>query len=346
MVRFILSVFISLLFTLINLSAQSPNCGDAEEISCETSSSGDLRTEDNNFSRSHYSNCANFSASQHFNGGDKIYRFTKNNASEVITIRLDHGNNTNLSLFVMTCNSDTDVSAVTCIGRGQNFPNSNHPQGEEWSDNGALDAGDYYIIIDAVFVNREAPFTLSLECSGECDDVEQIYCGETINATTSGQINNYHADDYNNCHSSNRSFNGLDRVFKFERYSSTDINYITLWRNNAHEDLDIFVFDACDGTCIAKSTNPSSSFGRNVEVISLRDYPEGEYFIIVDGPSTNHAGSFNLSLSCEGLYCEDAISLECNIPVDGDNSGLYNASSAYTGNCVEASWSSRDFYLG
>ena len=147
-----------------------PLCGQAEFLTCGAKEEGDLRQENSNFNRHHYSHCANYSPNLPFDGGDKTYRFTKSDRSDVVTIEMKHDQSTNLTMHIMSCDFTTDPSTI-CIGKGSNVPNNNHPTGERWTDNGTLDAGDYYIVVDASKPSREAPFAISIKCENECIDL-------------------------------------------------------------------------------------------------------------------------------------------------------------------------------
>jgi|GEM_PF-3415644 len=175
--------------------------------------------------------------------------------------------------------------------------------------------------------------------SGECDcSIGDIECGETKTYSTINSGNNINAQDLS-CVSS--GYAGNDLIVKFERTSSYVTNWITLW-NYSREDIDIFIVDECssepnfDGTftCLEQSTNVDrncSSGPLNYEAIEFSGYPAGTYYIIIDGKSSNDTDNqIFLSLSCEGLDCNNNITLTCNNPINSNNNTANRTSNYYS----------------
>ena len=190
-----------------------------------------------------------------------------------------------------------------------------------------LGPGVYYLIVDTDG-QEESNYTIAMSCGGgDCD--EEIFCGETKTLTTAGSGNDIVS---NNCRPG--TFQGDDMVVKFEHFSGV-VNWVTLW--NTNRDLDIFLFSDCpyttsNPTCLGWSTNSErtcSSGSLNYETIVLDENdPPGTYYILVDGKTSTDIGTFNLSLSCEGLFCDDDDPLECGLNI-GDTSDDPNLSSNY-----------------
>ncbi len=208
-----------------------------------------------------------------------------------------------------------------------------------------LSGGRYYLVVDT-----DGPiasnYTITMECNQNnlCSNAIDIFCGETLTRTTIAQSNDFTISDYSSCYSSNNNFNGRDIVFQFERFSFGEISYITL--ESGTEDLDLFILDECTSglNCIdfsvrsitcsgTQSLDQCYPSGINVDVVEIRDRPAGTYYIVIDGFNNSQEGTFNLTLSCEGLDCSNATPLTCNTTVTGTNVGAHNGSSAYDLEC-------------
>ncbi|NNL91085.1 MAG: hypothetical protein HKO66_02510, partial [Saprospiraceae bacterium] len=179
-----------------------------------------------------------------------------------------------------------------------------------------------------------------------------LECGETKTYSTSSSNNDHDYQDYS-CVGS--GYNGNDLVIKFERTSSYVTNWITLW-NYSREDIDLFVLDDCYGNynsasdtpyinCIASSTNNDrncSSGPLNYEAVEISGYPAGTYYIVIDGKSSSDASNqIFVSLSCEGLDCDDNTTLTCDNPITSHNN-TPNRTSNYYG-CYNPSGGCYDF---
>lgn len=176
-----------------------------------------------------------------------------------------------------------------------------------------------------------------------CNDAEYISCGETYYRSTINASNDFDIADYEDCiPSTSSSFNAGDYIFSFYRSFYDETNYITLdYFGGA--DLDIIVLSECSGSSIICTPDLYSTDGvgtypanRNVEVLEIKDWPAGEYFIVIDGYQAGQEADFALSLSCEGLYCEGADPIWCDDPIFGSiEPWESNQSSAYSLNCFE-----------
>jgi hypothetical protein len=115
-----------------------------------------------------------------------------------------------------------------------------------------------------------------------CAGAQPIYCGEPVNGSTVGGVNN--VTTYG-CNSWNES--GPEKVFILQ---TTEPGTITASLSNLTADLDVIILDACSETnCLAEGNN----------VASIPNASPGMYIIVVDG-YFGVAGNFTLTVTCNG----------------------------------------------
>jgi len=272
-----------------------------------------------------------------YDGGEDIVRIEVTSVPATILL---NNLNSDLDLFIYGDCSNGLAFLTNCV---------------EFSRNSSINdevivvnnTGTYWAIIEG-FQGANSAYTLSLVCPNTCNNAEEIYCGETLIRNTLNDSNDFNIFDYSSCYSSSNNFSGSDMIFQFERYSFSQVNYITL--QSGQEDLDIFILDNCspNSNCIdfsvrsvtcgsGQSLSSCYPSGTNVDVVELVNYPAGTYYIVIDGFNSQQAGPFSLSLSCEGINCQGATPIGCNAVVTGSNVGSYNGSSAYDTECFTPS---------
>ena len=147
-----------------------------------------------------------------------------------------------------------------------------------------------------------------------CEKAIPIQCGDFLSGETNAQSTN-NIDQYN-CGSS--TFEAPEQVYVIHKATVGDLQ-IGLEIITENIDLDIFLLDGnCNRiNCLYASKSDNSR--SNNEGIIYEDAPIGTYYIVVDGQYETAIGSYNLEVSCGYLQCQDAISLECGVPYQGNN---------------------------
>lgn len=197
--------------------------------------------------------------------------------------------------------------------------------------------GSYLIVADwtptnTADLNGGIEFELQAWCGDPCADAETLQCGVTKSSTTIGQSNQFNAGDYTTCYSGSLGYNGPDRVFKIVKPSNQGNLMINLFSPGS-SDLNVFVFDACGGPCLARGATLANT---NLEYVIDVDPPlqAGTYYIVVDGATNTTGYNFSLTVTCGDLDCSNAIEIGCGETIVGlSNQNGQNNTSIY--NCTD-----------
>ena len=147
-----------------------------------------------------------------------------------------------------------------------------------------------------------------------CGKAIPIQCGDFLSGETNAQSAN-NIDQYN-C--SSATFEAPEQVYVIHKATVGDLQ-VGLEIITENLDLDIFLLDGnCNRiNCLYASKSDNST--SNNEGIIYEDAPIGTYYIVVDGQHETAIGSYNLEVSCGYLQCQEAVSLECGVPYQGNN---------------------------
>ncbi len=152
------------------------------------------------------------------------------------------------------------------------------------------------------------PFVANSQTANNCNTVANLNCGQTINSSTAGGVNDFTIADFN-CHSSGNLFNAEDKVYKIT--PAVTGNY-EIKLTGLSKDLDLFLLrSSCtNGLCIGKSTLPDN----NNEKITANLKDDSTYYLVVDGYAASQVGSFTLSLTCPEVdSCGEIETLVCGL---------------------------------
>ena len=306
--------FICLIISGVTSTIEAQACGGTP-LDCDQTRSGDLRNETNNYNRNSYSNCT--SSSSQFDGAEKVYNFYKDNTNDEITIRLNHGSETNLTLFIMECVSGEGYF-LRCLGQGDNFSVNGTIRGETWTDNGTLPTGFYYAIVEAADPSREAPYSISYECnstSPNCHEATHINCEQTWNGDLRTEDNNFDINHFQSCGNYNVDFSGGDKIYRFT--VSTSGENLTFTMNHGSQNLSMFLIRCTSSEggfnvqCLTRGDNFPSDTNPQGEIIS-GTFNSGTYYIVIESADQNRESAFSLTMSCQTLDCSDYRDVDCN----------------------------------
>lgn len=156
-----------------------------------------------------------------------------------------------------------------------------------------------------------------LECgspSSPCDNAETLQCNVPEWGNTERESNNFTAADYRSCYSTNSSFNGNDKLYKFTLNRTTRVS-VRLSQLSA--DLDIFLLNNCEPVrCTGYSVNSYNSSESIQATLAA-----GTYYVIIDGYESGENGNYRLDLQCEENQtesCPQAVAITCGRTVSGN----------------------------
>jgi hypothetical protein len=269
-------ILLALLFTSIfpltgsEFVLASGTCQPMDTISCGGVDSASTVGLVNNITTY---NCSSWDES----GPEYVYSFVPQGNGQVT-----------VSLSNLIADLDVFVLEGTC---GQN---SCITFGDSSATFGAVAGTQYYIVVDG-FAGASGSFTLEMTCSGWCEAMENIICGQIAIGDTQGWANNI--TTYN-C--TNWDESGPEYVYSFVPQGN---GQVTATLSNITTDLDVFVLEGTCGqdSCIAYG-NSSATFNAASGT---------QYYIVVDG-FAGASGSYALEITCIDL---------CEVKLAGDING-------------------------
>ena len=281
-----------------DIKPPSLDCSDAEELHCGDRHEGSTKWAKNDFYSSHYS-C--FDTYNSYDGPDNIYKIHKSHKSEKLQISLITDSKS-MDMFLLShCSGGT----FKCVEIGKE-----HKKGQFIFDNGRLDAGDYYIIIDGRYSYTEEDYTLVVDCyEADFDNAKELKCDEPlVNYNLSNGTNN---QSIYSCTggADNNPYVGNEAVFYFDLDADRDVE-IKMSNMSPVSGVDIMLFQEKHGRikCIATGE-------RNLSTKVLNEYlTKGRYYVVVD---SWNGGKFNLSF--KGCSCDYDDELTCGIPINDSN---------------------------
>ncbi len=317
-----------------SLTLTEVSCDDIPEVTCGMTFQDNNINTNNSTSSFNYNDCYG-SLSESFEASDVVYKFERHHNDETNYFTLWNASKP-LKIFVFDdCPLNFDSpdhcvapSSIVDTDTRYVFELSNKP------------AGTYYIIVDGEEVGDESNFNIAFSCEGlTCFESEPITCE---NSPLSGEINN---DDYNS--SSGYSLQCIDNSGEFQGMftSGEDIYSFTAPETGEYifnldiigtSDLELFILKNCcthgdtyqiGGNIVFITTEPDcdeecflGSTGGNGqdETIPVPLMANQTINIVVDG-FLGQQGSYQLSVVCNNLNCDNAQPIDCGQYVDSDN---------------------------
>ncbi|MEM6699019.1 MAG: pre-peptidase C-terminal domain-containing protein, partial [Bacteroidota bacterium] len=288
-----LPIILFLLLSCCYAFSQSALCERAITIECGVTQNSNNVITPNSLTYRDYGSCTADLPSERtpFSGRDVIYKVNMENSDLKVSLT---GLTNDLDLFIFR-----GCEERTCVARSINGNNSNESATVENAN------GIYYIVIDAQFSNITSGFRISVDCGGggnedPCADAAIIKCDETIRGDNFSGGSQFSRADYASCHSTQSSFSGNDRVYRFE--VPNNVNEVSAELTGLTNDLDLFVFNGnCNvGSCLGASTRPNNSS----ESVRLTNAAGATLYFVIDGPSFSRRSNFSFQVKCENP-CED-----------------------------------------
>jgi len=163
----------------------------------------------------------------------------------------------------------------------------------------------------AYFINEDAN-SISF---ANCNFLPYVYCNQPLSQQSTGSFN---GNSEYNC--SQSQYSGAEKMYIMDITESTNVKIKI--SNFENRNLDVFLLSAC---------NYMSCIAGGADLISIDNLPQGTYYIVVDGLTSEDNGTFDLQLTCNNLSCTDAIEIpSCNNYIlGGDTSSSKAVQSKY-----------------
>jgi uncharacterized repeat protein (TIGR01451 family) len=249
-------------------------------------------------------NCTSSSAS--YKAGDRVYKLRVPSGTDELTVQLSNFS-ANLDLFLFNdCDLDHCLAASRNSYSNTETITVNNPQ-----------AGTYYVVVDGPRSHDESHFRIAVECTTKNDDFDchnlyTLECGKGYALDNRNGTNALDYDDYSDCvsglNSSHYPYDGKELVYRIKAEAGKSLEIFT---QDLHDDLDLFLFNDCNGNklshCIARSINNGGAEERIV-----LEYPQdGYYYLVIDGRDQHQLDAFKLFIRCAPL-CEDEVKEDCD----------------------------------
>lgn len=181
----------------------------------------------------------------------------------------------------------------------------------------SLEAGTYYIVVDAKQADAVGAYRLKLTCSDNiCQrSISSISCGEyKVKENLESALNLI--DEYPGC--GNKVYSGRERIYQFEARPGSNIQAGLHVDTSSKKEFDLFlvqVDETCyEITCLAQA---SASAIKGSKYLFSNQLGAGTYYLIVDSQEFYTSGEFALEISCADLPCAGLTALNCRAPIVG-----------------------------
>lgn len=181
----------------------------------------------------------------------------------------------------------------------------------------SLEAGTYYIVVDAKLADAVGTYRLKLTCADNiCQrSISSISCGEYKVKENLDDAQNL-IDEYPNC--LNKVYSGREKIYQFEASPGSNIQVGLHVDTSIKKEFDLFlvqVDETCyDITCLAQAT---ASAIKGSKYLFSKQLGSGTYYLIVDSQEFYTSGEFSLDVSCGDLPCNGLTALNCSAPTVG-----------------------------
>lgn len=283
---------------------QTSICSKARTIACENTyrDSTDFET----------SLSSNYQCSEggSFLGRERVYKFTLSQPRNIFISLQIIETGVDLDLFLL---SSCILSADACLGNS--ISSSKKEQLVQ-----SLEAGTYYIVVDAKLANAVGSYRLKLTCTDNiCQrSISSIICGEYRAKENLDDALNL-INEYPGC--LNKVYSGREKIYQIEPGSSSSIQVGLHVDTSSKKDFDLFlvqVDETCyEITCLAQAT---ASAIKGSKYLFSDQLSGGTYYLIVDSQEFYSSGEFSIDVSCGDLPCNGLAALNCQAPLLGTTS--------------------------
>lgn len=243
-------------------------------------------------------------------GRERVYKFTLAQQRNIYISLQIVETGVNLDLFLL--NSCT-VNAGACLASS-----TSNTRKEQIIQ--SLDAGIYYIVVDAKLAEAIGSYRLKVTCVDNiCQrSTSSIICGEYRAKENLDDALNL-IDEYPGCQ--NKVFSGREKIYQFEPGSNLSIQAALHVDTSSKKEFDLFlvhVDETCyEITCLAQAT---ASAIKGSKYLFSDQLGSGSYYLIVDSQEFYTSGEFSIDLSCSDLICTGLTALNCKAPLVGATS--------------------------
>jgi hypothetical protein len=283
---------------------QTSICTKARTIGCENTyrDSTDFET----------SLSSNYQCSEggSFLGRERVYKFTLSQPRNIFISLQIIETGVDLDLFLL---SSCILSADACLASS-----TSNTRKEQLVQ--SLEAGTYYIVVDAKLANAVGSYRLKLACTDNiCQrSISSIICGEYRAKENLEDALNL-INEYPGC--LNKVYSGREKIYQIEPGSSSSIQVGLHVDTSSKKDFDLFlvqVDETCyEITCLAQAT---ASAIKGSKYLFSDQLSGGTYYLIVDSQDFYTSGEFSIDVSCADLPCNGLATLNCRAPLLGTTS--------------------------
>lgn len=239
-----------------------------------------------------------------FMGRERVFRFSLADSRDIYISLQVEKTGVDMDLFLLNA---CTLSAGTCVA----YSTSN--TGKEYIIQ-SLDAGTYYIVVDAKLADAIGAFRLKLSCADNiCNrSISSISCGEyKVKENLEGAFNLI-----NEYSCSNKAYSGPEKVYQVDVNDGFNIQAGLHVDTNSTREFDMFlvrVDETCyEITCLAQATVSATKGSKYLYAENLGG---GTYYLIVDAQVFYPSGEFSLEVSCTDLPCSNLVALNCTAPL-------------------------------
>ncbi|WP_353484871.1 pre-peptidase C-terminal domain-containing protein [Haliscomenobacter sp.] len=245
-----------------------------------------------------------------FPGRERVYRFNLTQQRNIyISLQIDKAG-VDLDLFLL---SSCTLSGDACLA----YSTSNTRKEQIIQ---SLDAGTYYIVVDAKLAEAIGSYRLKITCVDNiCQrSISSISCGEYKAKENLDNALNL-IDEYPGC--LNKTFSGREKIYQLDPGSNSSIQVGLHVDTSSKKEFDLFlvqVDETCyEITCLAQAT---ASAIKGSKYLFSDQLGGGTYFLIVDSQDFYTSGEFSIDVSCADLPCSNLTAINCRAPLLGATS--------------------------
>lgn len=244
-----------------------------------------------------------------FLGRERVYKFTLIQPRNIfISLQIAEAG-VDLDLFLL---GSCLLSADACLA----YSTSNTRKEQLVQ---SLEAGTYYIVVDAKLAEAIGSYRLKLTCTDNiCQrSISSIICGEFRTRENLDNTLNL-IDEYPGC--LNKVYSGREKIYQIDP-SSSSIQVGLHVDTSSKKEFDLFlvqVDETCyEMTCLAQAT---ASAIKGSKYLFSDQLGGGTYYLIVDSQDFYTSGEFSIDVSCGDLPCNGLAALNCQAPQVGTTS--------------------------
>lgn len=238
-------------------------------------------------------------------GRERVFRFSLANSRDVyISLQVAKAG-VDMDLFLLNA---CTLSTGNCIG-------SSVSNGGKENIIQSLEAGTYYIVVDAKLADVIGSFRLKLSCADNiCNrSKSSISCGEyKVKENLEGASNLI--NEYSGC--TNTTYSGPEKIYQLDVDDGFSVQVGLHVDTSSKKEFGLFlvqVDETCyEITCLAQA---SASATKGSKYLFTERLGKGSYYLIVDAQEFYTSAEFSLEVSCADLPCSNLATMNCIDPL-------------------------------